>query len=132
MRPAQRRKVPIPAATRKQKIRQCMAKRKNADDSQLPRKLMLMVASLHERGYECLYYQAGLEHLGWYEYEIGAMVNRQWPSKRYSGLNVGGLIGDPDGFSWANLHDSVETLAEKFRSYSARFLGIRLMSGQEW
>jgi len=86
--------------------------------SQIIRRIMHMVANLHQQGHESLYLNPVMSpNGGYWRFEIGAMENAQWPNRQKDPLSVRSSIGDPHyPLPWASNSDPVEVLAEKFIS----------------
>ena len=84
----------------------------------LARRLMRMVAVLHERGFESLYLHCGMNGSGsCWRYSIGAMADGGWPRRWRDPLQVVNSMDGSDAsdqIAWAELDDSPEVLADKF------------------
>ena len=86
----------------------------------MARRLMRMVALLHQRGLESLYLHCGMNGSGsnW-RYSIGAMDDARWPRRLRDPLQVYNSMSgddDPGQIEWAALDDTPDVLAEKFIS----------------
>ncbi len=89
---------------------------------QISRRIMEMVGELHKCGYESLYLDSVMAPHGMsWRYQIGAMRDGRWPStdcwthaggQRCVEGSVGG--GRDQRIPWADVHDTVTVLAEKF------------------
>lgn len=84
----------------------------------MARRLMQMVALLHERGYESLYLYCGMNGSGssW-RYSIGAMDEGRWPRQWRDPLQVYNSMNgsdDPEQIAWAAIDDAPDVLAEKY------------------
>lgn len=84
----------------------------------LARRLMRMVAVLHERGLESFYLHCGMNGSGsCWRYSIGAMQDGGWPRRWRDPLQVFNSMHGSDASDqivWAELDDSPEVLADKF------------------
>ncbi len=89
---------------------------------QISRRIMEMVGELHKCGHESMYLDSVMAPHGMsWRYQIGAMLDGRWPSadcwthagaQRCVKGSVGG--GQDQKIPWADVHDPVTVLAEKF------------------
>jgi len=102
--------------------------------SQIIRRIMHMVANLHQRGYESLYLNPVISPSGCYwRYELGAMEDAKWPNRQRDLLSVRDSIGDPHhALPWANVTDTVEVLADKFIAAYPKILEIARKPNAEY
>jgi hypothetical protein len=88
----------------------------NINGVKLVRRILEMVAILHERGYQSLYIHPGMAgHGGSWRYRIGVMESGAWPVPNDKLLVTGWVIGGADyELEWADGMDDPATLADKF------------------
>jgi hypothetical protein len=85
------------------------------DEIYLPMRIMLMIKELHNRGYSSIYLYSGLSPSGMHwRYEIGQMVNNQWPARPV--IDKGSLQNTGE-IRWAVDNSTVDLLADGFESY---------------
>lgn len=107
---------------------------------QIARRIMEMIALLHNRGYESLYLDSCIAPSGMYwRYKIAAMVNNSWPNPNChfgndKSLFVSGSIGG--GFQqklpWAKITDTTKTMADKFQNKYPKILNDARVSNAQY
>ena len=84
----------------------------------MARRLMRMVAVLHQRGFESLYLYCGMNGSGsCWRYSIGAMNDGCWPRFWRDPLQVFNSMNgsdDPEQIAWGSLDEAPESLADRF------------------
>ncbi len=81
----------------------------------LPIRIMYMIKALHKRGYSSVYLYSGLSPSGMsWRYEIGQLVNDQWPVKP---AWVKGSVLSEGKTPWTDDNSTLLSLTDGFQQY---------------